>query len=414
MGFEPSAKVEALAEALTAFMAEFIYPNESRLHAQIEANRDGGNAWTPLAILEELKGHARARGLWNLFLPDSPHGAGLSNLEYAPVCEIMGRSPFAPEVFNCSAPDTGNMEVLARYGTPEQQARWLQPLLDGTIRSAFAMTEPGVACSDATNVAMRIARDGDHYVLNGRKWWTSGAPDPRCQILIVMGQTAPDNPDIHRRQSMILVPMDTPGVSLVRTLRVFGYDHAPHGHGEVHFQDVRVPVANLLLGEGRGFEIAQGRLGPGRIHHCMRLVGLAERALELMCRRTLDRVAFGRAIAEQGVTRERIAEARILIDQARLLVLNAADMMDRLAHGSTGQGNKRAAKEIAMIKVVAPNMACQVIDWAIQAHGAAGVSEDFPLAAAWAAARALRLADGPDEVHRNQIAKLELARYETR
>jgi acyl-CoA dehydrogenase len=319
----------------------------------------------------------------------------------------MGRSPFAPEVFNCSAPDTGNMEVLARYGTPEQQKQWLQPLLDGTIRSAFAMTEPDVACSDATNVQMRIVREGDHYIINGRKWWTSGSPDPRCRILIVMGQTAPDNPDIHRRQSMILVPMDTPGVSLVRPLRVFGYDHAPHGHGEVDFHDVRVPVANMLLGEGRGFEIAQGRLGPGRIHHCMRLIGLAERALELMCRRTLHRVAFGRPIADQGVTRERIADARILIDQARLLVLNAADMMDRL-------GNKRALKEIAMIKVVAPNMACQVIDWAIQAHGGGGVSEDFPLAAAWAAARTLRLADGPDEVHRNQIAKLELGRYEAR
>jgi acyl-CoA dehydrogenase len=407
MGFEPSAKSKALGEALTAFMAEFIYPNESRLHAQIEANRERGDPWTPLELLEELKSQARARQLWNLFLPESPFGAGLGNLEYAPLCEIMGRSPFAPEVFNCSAPDTGNMEVLARYGTREQQERWLQPLLDGTIRSAFAMTEPDVASSDATNVQMRIARDGDHYVINGRKWWTSGAPDPRCKILVVMGQTAPDNPDIHRRQSMILVPMDTPGVSRVRSLRVFGYDHAPHGHGEVDFHDVRVPAANILLGEGRGFEIAQGRLGPGRIHHCMRLIGLAERALELMCRRTLDRVAFGRPIADQGVTRERIAEARILIDQARLLVLNAADMMDRL-------GNKRALKEIAMIKVVAPNMACQVIDWAIQAHGGGGVSEDFPLAAAWAAARTLRLADGPDEVHRNQIAKLELGRHKTR
>jgi acyl-CoA dehydrogenase len=407
MSFEPSAKSKALADALTAFMAECIYPNESRLHAQIEANRERGETWAPLELLEELKGRARARQLWNLFLPESSFGAGLTNLEYAPLCEIMGRSPFAPEVFNCSAPDTGNMEVLARYGTPEQQQRWLQPLLDGTIRSAFAMTEPDVASSDATNVQMRIVREGDEYVINGRKWWTSGAPDPRCKILVVMGQTAPDNPDIHRRQSMILVPMDTPGVSRVRSLRVFGYDHAPHGHGEVDFHDVRVPVANMLLGEGRGFEIAQGRLGPGRIHHCMRLIGLAERALELMCRRTLDRVAFGRPIADQGVTRERIAEARILIDQARLLVLNAADRMDRL-------GNKQALKEIAMIKVVAPDMACQVIDWAIQAHGGGGVSEDFPLAAAWAAARTLRLADGPDEVHRNQIAKLELGRYKTR
>jgi acyl-CoA dehydrogenase len=407
MSFEPSARTTALAAALTAFMDEFIYPNEAPLQAQIEANRQRGEPWTPLTLLEELKAEARSRKLWNLFLPQSPFGAGLSNLEYAPLCEIMGRSPFAPEVFNCSAPDTGNMEVLARYGTPEQQKRWLQPLLDGTIRSAFAMTEPGVASSDATNIEMRIVRDGDSYVINGRKWWSSGAPDPRCQILIVMGQTAPDDPDLHRRQSMILVPMATPGITLLRSLRVFGYDHAPHGHGELDFHDVRVPAANILLGEGRGFEIAQGRLGPGRIHHCMRLIGLAERALELMCRRTLRRVAFGRPIADQGVTRERIAEARILIDQARLLVLNAADMMDRL-------GNKRALKEIAMIKVVAPNMACQVLDWAIQAHGGAGVSEDFPLAAAWAGARTLRLADGPDEVHRNQIAKLELARYEAR
>jgi acyl-CoA dehydrogenase len=407
MSFEPSARGRALAAELTAFMEEFVYPNESRLQAEIEANRERAETWAPLTLMEELKGQARARKLWNLFLPESPFGAGLNNLDYAPLCEIMGRSPFAPEVFNCSAPDTGNIEVLARYGTPEQQQRWLQPLLDGVIRSAFAMTEPAVASSDATNVEMRIVRDGDSYVINGRKWWTTGAPDPRCEILIVMGQTSPDNPDPHRRQSMILVPMDTPGVSLVRTLRVFGYDHAPHGHGELDFQDVRVPVANMLLGEGRGFEIAQGRLGPGRIHHCMRLIGLAERALELMCRRTLARVAFGRPISDQGVTRERIAEARILIDQARLLVLNAADLMDRV-------GNKRALKEIAMIKVVAPNMACQVLDWAIQAHGGAGVSEDFPLAAAWAAARTLRLADGPDEVHRNQIAKLELGRYRMR
>jgi acyl-CoA dehydrogenase len=404
MSFEPSAKGKALAEALGAFMEEFIYPNEAPLQAEIEDNRRQGEPWRPLRLLEDLKGKARERQLWNLFLPQSSFGAGLSNLEYAPLCEIMGRSPFAPEVFNCSAPDTGNMEVLARYGTPEQQKRWLEPLLEGTIRSGFAMTEPDVACSDATNVEMRIVRDGDSYVINGRKWWTSGAPDPRCQVLIVMGQTSPESPDVHRRQSMILVPMDTPGVRRVRSLRVFGFDHAPHGHGELEFRDVRVPASNILLGEGRGFEIAQGRLGPGRIHHCMRLVGLAERALELMCRRTLGRVAFGRPIADQGVTRERIAEARILIDQARLLVLNAAGTMDRL-------GNKRALKEIAMIKVVAPNMACQVIDWAIQAHGGAGVSQDFPLAAAWASARTLRVADGPDEVHRNQIAKLELARY---
>jgi acyl-CoA dehydrogenase len=404
MSFEPSAKVKALAERLTAFMEEFVYPSESRLHTEIEANRQRGDPWAPLALLEELKNQARSRQLWNLFLPQSPLGAGLNNLEYAPLCETMGRSPFAPEVFNCSAPDTGNMEVLARYGTAEQQQQWLEPLLDGRIRSAFAMTEPAVASSDATNVEARIVRDGDSYVITGRKWWTSGAPDARCKILIVMGQTATDHPDIHRRQSMILVPMDTPGVSLLRSLRVFGYDHAPHGHGEIDFDGVRVPVSNLLLGEGRGFEIAQGRLGPGRIHHCMRLIGLAERALELTCRRTLTRVAFGRPISDQGVTRERIAEARILIDQARLLVLNAADLMDRL-------GNKRALQQIAMIKVVAPNMACQVLDWAIQAHGGAGVSDDFPLAAAWASARTLRLADGPDEVHRNQIAKMELARY---
>ena len=404
MSFEWSAKTRLLAGQVTGFMEEFIYPNEPRLHAEIEANREHGNPWVPLKLMEELKARARDRGLWNLFLPESSFGAGLSNLEYAPLCEIMGRSHFAPEVFNCSAPDTGNMEVLARYGTPEQQERWLKPLLDGTIRSAFGMTEPAVASSDATNVELSIVRDGDSYVINGRKWWTSGAPDPRCQILIVMGQTAPDNPDLHRRQSMILVPLDTPGVRLLRSLKVFGFDHAPHGHGEVDFHDVRVPVSNILLGEGRGFEIAQGRLGPGRIHHCMRLIGAAERALELMCRRTLKRVAFGRPIADQGVTRERIAEARILIDQARLLVLNAADMMDRV-------GNKKAAKEIAMIKVVAPNMACQVLDWAIQAHGGGGVAEDFPLAAAWAGARTLRLADGPDEVHRNQIAKLELGKY---
>jgi acyl-CoA dehydrogenase len=404
MGFELSDKIKNLAEQLSGFMDEFVYPNEARLYAQIDEHRAQGNAWAHLELLEELKERARTRGLWNLFLPESSLGAGLSNLEYAPLCEIMGRSPFAPEVFNCSAPDTGNMEVLVRYGTAEQQERWLRPLLEGKIRSAFGMTEPDVASSDATNIALRIVRDGDHYVINGRKWWTSGAPDPRCEILIVMGQTSPDNPDIHKRQSMILVPLRTAGVRLVRSLRVFGYDHAPHGHGEVDFQDVRVPVGNMLLGEGRGFEIAQGRLGPGRIHHCMRLIGLAERALELMCKRTLQRVAFGRPIADQGVTRERIAESRILIDQARLLVLNAAHMMDRL-------GNKRALQEIAMIKVVAPNMACQVLDWAIQAHGGGGVSDDFPLAAAWAGARALRLADGPDEVHRNQIAKLELARY---
>jgi acyl-CoA dehydrogenase len=404
VNFEHSDKVKALIQRLTAFMDEHIYANESRLAAQIEANRLRGETWAIVPLMEELKNHARTQGLWNLFLPDSPLGAGLNNLEYAPLCEIMGRSPFAPEVFNCSAPDTGNMEVLARYGTPEQQRQWLQPLLEGRIRSAFAMTEPAVASSDATNIEARIVRDGDSYVVTGRKWWTSGAPDPRCKIFIFMGKTAPEHPDTHRRQSMILIPADTPGVSRLRSLTVFGYDHAPHGHGEIEFGGVRVPVSNMLLGEGRGFEIAQGRLGPGRIHHCMRLIGVAERALELTCRRTLTRTAFGRPIADQGVTRERIAESRILLDQARLLVLNAADRMDRL-------GNKAAMKEIAMIKVAVPNMACQVLDWAIQAHGAAGVSDDFPLAAAWASARTLRLADGPDEVHRNQIAKLELALY---
>jgi len=402
VSFEPSDKVRALVQRLTAFMEAHVYPNETRIHAQTAPDR-----WTPVPALEELKTRAREQQLWNLFLPESPLGAGLTNLEYAPLCEIMGRSPFAPEVFNCSAPDTGNMEVLVRYGTPEQQQQWLQPLLEGRIRSAFAMTEPAVASSDATNIESSIVRDGDSYVINSRKWWTSGAPDPRCKIFIFMGKSAPDHADPHRRQSMILVPADTPGVSKLRSLTVFGYDHAPHGHGEVDFSNVRVPAANMLLGEGRGFEIAQGRLGPGRIHHCMRLVGVAERALELMCRRTLTRTAFGKKIADQGVTRERIANSRILLDQARLLVLNAADQMDR-------RGNKAAMKEIAMIKVAVPTMACQVLDWAIQAHGAAGVSDDFPLAAAWAHARTLRLADGPDEVHRNQIARLELGRYQAR
>jgi len=404
MDFELSPKVQALSERLTAFMGEFVYPNEARIGAELEEHRGRGEPWQPSTIVEELKARARALGLWNLFLPDSPLGAGLTNLEYAPLCEIMGRSPIAPELFNCSAPDTGNMEVLVRYGTPAQQRQWLEPLLEGRIRSAFAMTEPAVASSDATNIEARIVRDGDSYVITGRKWWTSGAPDARCKLLIVMGQSAPEHPDVHRRQSMILVPADAPGVRLLRSLKVFGYDHAPHGHGEVDFAQVRVPAANMLLGEGRGFEIAQGRLGPGRIHHCMRLIGLAERALELTCRRALARVAFGRPIADQGVMRERIAESRILIDQARLLVLNASDKMDR-------HGNRIAMKEIAMIKVAVPNMACQVLDWAIQAHGGGGVSEDFPLAAAWTSARTLRLADGPDEVHRNQIAKLELARH---
>jgi len=404
MDFSYSPKVVDLQQRLTAFMDEHIYPAEAVYHAEVEANRRAGNAWQPTRVMEDLKAKARAAGLWNLFLPESQYGAGLTNLKYAPLCEIMGRSHVAPEAFNCSAPDTGNMETLVRYATPEQQQRWLLPLLDGKIRSAFAMTEPAVASSDATNIEARIERVGDEYVINGRKWWTSGAPDPRCEILIFMGKTDPGHASRHRQQSMILVPMKTPGVTMERPLSVFGYDHAPHGHGEVSFDNVRVPVANVLLGEGRGFEIAQGRLGPGRIHHCMRLIGVAERALELMCRRALGRVAFHRPVADQGVTRERIANARILIDQARFLVLNAAYMMDTV-------GNKVAQKEIAMIKVAAPSMACQVIDWAMQVHGGAGVSDDFPLAAAYAHARTLRFADGPDEVHRNQIGKMELARY---
>ncbi len=404
MDFTYSPKVTALQQRLTAFMEEHIYPAESVYHHEVAANRKAGNPWLPTKVMEDLKAKAKAANLWNLFLPESNLGAGLTNLEYAPLCEIMGRSHIAPEAFNCSAPDTGNMETLARYATPEQQQRWLLPLLDGTIRSAFAMTEPDVASSDATNIEARIERDGDHYVINGRKWWTSGAPDPRCKILIFMGKTDPDHANRHQQQSMILVPMDTPGVTMERALPVFGYDHAPHGHGEVSFENVRVPVSNILLGEGRGFEIAQGRLGPGRIHHCMRLIGVAERALELMCQRALGRVAFHRPVADQGVTRERIANARILIDQARFLVLNAAQMMDTV-------GNKVARKEIAMIKVAAPAMACQVIDWAMQVHGGGGVSDDFPLAAAYAQARTLRFADGPDEVHRNAIAKDELARH---
>lgn len=407
MDFQYSARVQALRERLIAFMEEHVYPNEEAFIQEVEANRRAGNAWVPTRVVEQLKQRARAEGLWNLFLPASSHGAGLSNLEYAPLCEIMGRTPWAPEVFNCSAPDTGNMEVLARYGSEEQQKNWLQPLLAGEIRSCFAMTEPAVASSDATNIATSIVRDGDHYVINGRKWWSSGANDPRCKVFILMGKSAPDHPDRHLQQSMIIVPRETAGVSILRHLPVFGYDDAPHGHGEVVFDQVRVPVSHLLLGEGRGFEIAQGRLGPGRIHHCMRLIGLAERALEDMCQRSLQRVAFGKPVAEQGVTMERIAQARIMIDQARWLVLNAAYMMDTV-------GNKAAAKEIAMIKVSAPNMACTVIDWAIQAHGAAGVSNDFGLAYAYASARTLRLADGPDEVHRQQIAKMELQRHKKR
>ncbi|MBK9021418.1 MAG: acyl-CoA dehydrogenase family protein [Sulfuritalea sp.] len=404
MDFDYSPKVKDLQKRLNAFMDQHIYPNEDAFHAEVEANRARGNPWVPTVIMEQLKDKARAAGLWNLFLPQSERGAGLTNLEYAPLCEIMGRSHIAPEAFNCNAPDTGNMETIERYGNDAQRNEWLMPLLEGKIRSAFAMTEPAVASSDATNIEARIVRDGDHYVINGRKWWTSGAPDPRCKILIFMGKTDPDNPSRHNQQSMILVPMDTPGVTRIRALSVFGYDHAPHGHGEVDFKDVRVPVSNILLGEGRGFEIAQGRLGPGRIHHCMRLIGLAERALELMCKRAIKRVAFHKPIADQGVTRERIAEARIMIDQARFLTLNAAWKMDTA-------GNKVAKQEIAMIKVAAPNMALQVIDWAMQAHGGAGVSDDFPLAAAYAQARTLRFADGPDEVHRNAIAKQELGRY---
>jgi acyl-CoA dehydrogenase len=404
MDFAYSQKTRDLQDRINAFMDEYIYPAEPEYADEVEENRRKGNPWVPTKTMETLKEKAQAQGLWNLFLPESEYGAGLTNLEYAPLCEIMGRSHIAPEAFNCNAPDTGNMEVLVRYGTRDQKERWLVPLLEGTIRSAYAMTEPGTASSDATNIQARIERDGDHYVINSRKWWASGASDPRCQVLIFMGKTDPENPDRHRQQSMVIVPMDTPGIQVVRNLPVFGYDEAPHGHAEITFEDVQVPVSNILLGEGRGFEIAQGRLGPGRIHHCMRLIGLAERALEKMCRRVLRRVTFGRTVAEQTVTLERIAEARILIDQARLLVLNAAYKMDTV-------GNKVAAKEIAMIKVAAPNMACQVIDWAIQAHGGAGVCDDFGLAPAYAHARSLRIADGPDEVHRNYIGKLELRRY---
>ena len=394
--FELSPRSRDLRERLLAFFDRHIYPNEARFHEQVERNR-----WQVPAVVEELKQHARAEGLWNLFLPESDRGAGLTNLEYAPLCEVMGASPgFGPEVFNCSAPDTGNMEVLARYGTPEQQEQWLLPLLDGRIRSCFAMTEPDVASSDATNIRSRIERDGDHYRINGRKWWISGAGDPRCRIAIFMGLSNPDAP-AHKRQSMILVPMDTKGVTIKRMLTVFGYDDAPHGHAEIMFEDVRVPASNMLLGEGRGFEIAQGRLGPGRIHHCMRQIGVAERALELMKRRVSTRVAFGKTLAEQGTIRRDIAQSRIEIDQARLLTLRAAHLMDTV-------GNKAARAEIAMIKVVAPNVTQRVLDRAIQAHGAAGVSQDTFLAHAWANSRTLRLADGPDEVHLEAIAKHEL------
>jgi acyl-CoA dehydrogenase len=399
--FDYSAKTKDLQARLGAFMDEHIYPNEKRFRDEVAT----GDRWQPVALVDVLQKKARTQGLWNLFLPDSEYGAGLSNTEYAPLCEIMGRVPWAPEVFNCAAPDTGNMETLVRYGTAEQKKRWLEPLLEGSIRSCFAMTEPAVASSDAANIQSSITREGDTYVVNGRKWWSSGAVNPHCKLFIFMGQTDPGNANRHKRQSMILIPREAPGLTVLRHLPVFGYDDAPHGHAEVVFENVRVPASDLLLGEGRGFEIAQGRLGPGRIHHCMRTIGLAERALEDMCKRARSRVAFGKPIAERTVTLERIAESRILIDQARLLVLNAAHMMDTV-------GNKAAAKQIAMIKVAAPNMACKVIDWAIQAHGGAGVCDDFTLAYHYAHVRTLRLADGPDEVHRNQIGKMELARYQ--
>jgi acyl-CoA dehydrogenase len=395
---EITDKSRRLQNQLNAFMDEYIYPNERKFDEQIENAR-----WTPTPIVEELKLKARTAGLWNLFLPEHEAGAGLTNLEYSSLCEIMGRSLMAPEVFNCSAPDTGNMEVLARYGTPQQKERWLKPLLAGEIRSCFAMTEPAVASSDATNIESSIVRDGDEYVINGRKWWTSGAGDPRCKIAIFMGKTDTSAP-LHQQQSMILVPMDTPGVKVERMLTVFGYDDAPHGHAEVSFQNVRVPASNILLGEGRGFEIAQGRLGPGRIHHCMRCIGVAERALETMCKRVQSRVAFGKPLAEQGTIRADVANSRMEIEQARLLVLRAAHMMDTV-------GNKTARREIAMIKVIVPDMTLRVLDRAIQAHGGAGVSGDIFLANAWALVRTLRLADGPDEVHREAIAKMELAKH---
>ena len=404
MNFDYTDKVKQLQSRLLAFMEEHIYPNENRFFAEIAENRAKGNAWIPTRIVEELKPLARKAGLWNLFLPHSKRAPqGLSNLEYAPLCEIMGRVPFAAEIFNCSAPDTGNMETLERYASEATKDEWLEPLLRGEIRSAFLMTEPDVASSDATNIQCSIKRDGDHYVINGRKWWSSGAGDPRCAVYIVMGKTDPDAPR-HSQQSMIVVPAKTPGIEILRPLTVFGYDDAPHGHMEIVLKNVRVPAANLMLGEGRGFEIAQGRLGPGRIHHCMRTIGSAERALELMCKRLNSRVAFGKPISSQGVWHERIAESRIMIEQARLLTLKAAYMMDTV-------GNKTAKAEIAMIKVIAPIMATKIIDWAIQAHGAGGVSDDFPLAYSYAHQRTLRLADGPDEVHRNSIAKLELARH---
>ena len=403
MDFEFSPKVKELQAKVAAFMERHVYPKENRYWEEADENRAKGNPWIPTRIVEELKAKARAEGLWNLWRPKA-HGGTLTNLEYAPLCEIMGRVTWAPEVFNCSAPDTGNMEVLLRYGSSEQQKAWLTPLLEGEIRSAFLMTEPGVASSDATNIQCRIERRGDEYVINGHKWWSSGAGDPRCRIYIVMGKTDPENPNRHQQQSQILVPSDAPGVKVTRALQVFGFDDAPHGHMEVTLKDVRVPAINMLLGEGRGFEIAQGRLGPGRIHHCMRIIGQAERALELMCKRLKSRVAFDKAVSQQSVWHERVAESRIMLEQARLLTLKAAHMMDTV-------GNKAARAEIAMIKVLAPNMAQQVIDWAIQAHGGGGVCQEFPLAWMYSWNRALRLADGPDEVHRAQIAKIELGKH---
>ena len=398
--FEFSKKSKDLQEELKVFMDEHVYPNEENITSEIHS----GNIWEPSNIIEDLKNKAKKKGLWNLFLPDSDKGAGLSNLDYAPLCEIMGRSPYAPEVFNCNAPDTGNMEVFERYASEELKEKWLTPLLNGEIRSAFAMTEPEVASSDATNIEASIVKDGNEYIINGRKWWTSGAMDPRCKVLVFMGKTDPSNPDKHKQQSQIIIPMESQGIKVERYLPVLGFSDAPHGHAEVSFSNVRVPKDNLLLGEGRGFEIAQGRLGPGRIHHCMRLIGLTEVALEKMCKRVKARVAFGKPVAAQTVTQERIAESRIAIDQIRLQTFNAADKMDKL-------GNKEARMEIAMIKVAAPNIACKVVDWAIQAHGGGGLTSDFGLAEAYAQARLLRLADGPDEVHRNQIAKLELRKY---
>jgi len=401
MEFEYSKRTKEYMEQLTDFMNKHIYPSERTFVDQLNSQP---TRWQVPAVMEELKQKARERGLWNLFLPESRSGAGLSNLEYAPLCEVMGRSPIASEVFNCSAPDTGNMEVLERYGTPEQKKQWMEPLLEGKIRSAFAMTEPRVASSDATNIESSIVRDGDHYVINGLKWWTSGIGDPRCKILIFMGKTDPRNPDRYKQQSMILVPRDSAGIKILRMLTVFGYDDAPHGHGEVLFENVRVPASNMLLGEGRGFEIAQGRLGPGRIHHCMRQIGVAERALEAMCKRAATRVAFGKPLADNDITLERIAKCRIEIDQARLLVLKAAYMMDTA-------GNKAARSEIAQIKVAVPNMTLRVLDRAMQLHGGGGVSQEFGLAFAWAHSRTLRFADGPDEVHRRQIGRLELRRH---